>query len=156
MRGKISDNARLSNHEETVNARRLVFGLTVSNKKRRTALNVMLGTFVSSEALCLSSFLFLLLNTDRGFGPPGRLRFRRDFSSVVESRSFSSVSFSCFEGSRRETWTCKNRKVMVSNTLSPFFLSPNEYTVFLLQLASWIHRMIHSFVRQISSIFVET
>lgn len=121
MRGKISDNARLSNHEETKNARRLVFGLTVSNKKRRTALNVMLGTFVSSEALCLSSFLFLLLNTDRGFGPPGRLRFRRDFSSVVESRSFSSVSFSCFEGSRRETWTCKNRKVMVSNTLSPFF-----------------------------------
>ena len=112
MRGKISDNARLSSHGETKNSRRLVFPLTVSHKKRRTALSVMLGTFVSSEALCLSSFLFLLFSTDRGFGPPGRFRFRRGFSCVVESPSFSSVSFSCFEGSRRETWTCKNRKVM--------------------------------------------
>ena len=93
----------------------------------------MLGTFVSPEALCLSSFLFLLFNTDRGFGPPRRFRFRRGFSSVVESPSFSSVSFSCFEGSSRETRTCKNRTVMASNTLSSSFYS--EMNILLLQLA---------------------
>jgi len=75
------------------------FFLKQTNKQTKQQIQTKQdSTLVSSPVERLSSFFLLLFNTESGFGPPTRLRFRRGFSSVVESLSFSSVSFSCLEG----------------------------------------------------------
>lgn len=92
------------------------------DNKIETTLILTLLTFVSLADLWLSTFLFLLFSTDRGLGPPGRLRLRRGFIST-SPLNFSSVSLSCVAGSRREIWTLKESKAISLNKCLLFFPS---------------------------------